>query len=189
MSDTLQLLQARRSVPPIALGEPGPSPAEIETLLRIGARAPDHGKLAPWRFLLFEGDARLRAGDIIASIYAADHPEATADQLDFERKRLAQAPLVVAVISRAAPHVKIPLWEQELSAGAVCMNLLVAAQAMGYAASWLTQWHAYDRRVLDAIGLKPHEKVAGFIHIGTARALIEDRSRPDMNEIVTRFDA
>ena len=94
---------------------------------------PDHGKLAPWRFILFEGEARLAAGEKIAAVFAADHAQATPDQIDFERKRLARAPLVVAVVSRAGPHVKIPEWEQQLSAGAACMNLVNAAHAMGYA--------------------------------------------------------
>ncbi len=187
MTDTIALLKTRRSTPPVALDGPGPGPTELDTLLQIAARVPDHGKLAPWRFIIFEGRARDRAGDIIARVFATDHPDATADQLAVERKRLGHAPLVVGVVSRAAPHVKIPLWEQELSAGAVCMNLLVAAHAMGYAASWLTQWHAYDRRILDALGLSSSEKMAGFVHIGRAKTPIEDRARPDMADIVTRF--
>ena len=184
---TIAALSARRSVPPVAMQGPGPDEAQIETLLRLGARVPDHGKLAPWRFILFEGEARRRAGDIIARVFAADPPDADAARRDQERSRLSLAPLVIGVVSRAAPHVKIPEWEQVLSAGAACMNMLVAANAMGFAASWLTQWYSYDRRVLDALGLAAHEKMAGFIHIGRARP-IEDRARPVMSEIVTRFD-
>src|SRR5205814_9369348 len=105
------------------------------------------------RFIVFDGDARLKAGTAIEAIFTADHPEATADQVAFERNRLARAPLVVAVVSRAAPHVKIPEWEQVLSAGAAAMNLITAAHALGYAANWITEWYAYDRRVLDALGL------------------------------------
>ena len=131
MTDTIALLKSRRSVPPVGLAGPGPDAEELEILLRIAARVPDHGKLAPWRFIVFEGDARLKAGEFIARVFAQDHPEATPDQLAVERMRLANAPLVVGVVSRAAPHVKIPIWEQQLSAGAACMNLLVAAQAMG----------------------------------------------------------
>ncbi len=114
---------------------------------------PDHGKLAPWRFIVFEGDARLAAGEAIAAAFRADRADATPEQIEFERKRLARAPLVIAVVSRAGPHVKIPEWEQQLSAGASAMSLVFAAHAMGYAASWITEWYAYDRRVLDALGV------------------------------------
>lgn len=189
MNDMLSMLSARRSVPPLALQGPGPAPAQLDDLLRIAARVPDHGKLAPWRFIVFDGDARSRAGEIIARVFEADNPGADAERVDIERKRLALAPLVIGVVSRAAPHVKIPDWEQVLSAGAACMNLVVAANAMGFSASWLTQWYAYDRRVLDAFGLAAHEKMAGFVHIGRARSPIEDRGRPDMAAIVTRFNA
>src|SRR6478609_10737074 len=166
MPDALELLKTRRSVKPIELAGPGPSASEIETLLRIASRVPDHGKLAPWRFILFEGDARAAAGEAIASVFRADRPDATAEQIDFERRRLARAPLVIAVVSRAGPHVKIPEWEQQLSAGASAMNLLHAAYALGYAASWITEWYAYDRAVLDAFGLSANERIAGFVHIG-----------------------
>lgn len=107
MPDALELLKTRRSVKPIELIGPGPTASEIDTLLRIASRVPDHGKLAPWRFILFEGDARATAGKSIASVFRADRPDATADQIDFERRRLARAPLVIAVVSRAGPHVKI----------------------------------------------------------------------------------
>ncbi len=189
MTTTIDMLNSRRSVPPVALDGPGPDATALKNLLRIAARVPDHGKLAPWRFIVFEGEARQKAGDIIARVFAADNPDASADRIDQERKRLALAPLVIGVVSRAAPHVKIPEWEQVMSAGAACMNLIVAANAMGFAASWLTQWYAYDRRVLDALGLSAHEKMAGFVHIGRPAAVIEDRVRPDLAEIVTRFGA
>ncbi len=149
MPDALQLLQTRRSVKPMELTGPGPSRPEIDTLLAIASRVPDHGKLAPWRFIVFEGGARIAAGAAIAAAFAADRADATPEQIEFERKRLARAPLVIAVVSRAGPHVKIPEWEQQLSAGASAMSLVFAAHAMGYAASWITEWYAYDRRVLD----------------------------------------
>jgi nitroreductase len=187
MPDALQLLKTRRSVKPMELGGPGPSPAEIDTLLTIAARVPDHGKLAPWRFIVFEGDARLAAGEAIAAVFRAQQPDATPDQVEFERKRLARAPLVVAVVSRAAPHVKIPEWEQQLSAGAAAMNLVIAAHAMGYAASWITEWYAYDRRVLDALGLASHERIAGFVHIGRSAKPPEDRERPKLADLVSRY--
>src|SRR5437588_921904 len=187
MPDALALLKTRRSVKPIDLAGPVPSATELETLLTIAARVPDHGKLVPWRFVVFQGDARLAAGETIASRFKADHPEATADQVEFERRRLARAPLVVAVVSRAAPHVKIPEWEQVLSAGAAAMNLVTAAHALGFAANWVTEWYAYDRRVLNALGLAPNEKIAGFVHIGRPANPPEDRPRPPLSDIVTRF--
>jgi len=189
MPDALQLLKTRRSVKPMELSGPGPSREDIDTLLAIASRVPDHGKLAPWRFIVFEGEARLAAGEIIAAAFAADRADATADQLDFERKRLSRAPLVIAVVSRAAPHVKIPVWEQELSAGAAAMNLVLAAHALGYAASWITEWYAYDRRVLDKLGLAANERIAGFVHIGRAGKPPEDRDRPKLESIVTHFSA
>jgi nitroreductase len=187
MPDALHLLKTRRSVKPLELSGPAPSAAEIETLLAIAARVPDHGKLAPWRFIVFEEDARLAAGEKIAAVFRADHPDATTDQIDFERKRLARAPLVIAVVSRAAPHVKIPEWEQQLSAGASAMSLVFAVHAMGLAASWITEWYAYDRRVLDALGLAPNERIAGFVHIGRPLKPPEDRDRPKLGDIVTHY--
>jgi nitroreductase len=187
MPDALELLKTRRSVKPMELTGPGPAKPEIDTLLAIASRVPDHGKLAPWRFIVFDGDARLAAGEAIAAAFAADRADATPDQLDFERKRLARAPLVIAVVSRAGPHVKIPEWEQQLSAGASAMNLVIAAHAMGYAASWITEWYAYDRRVLDKLGIGAGERVAGFVHIGRAAKPPEDRDRPPLETIVTHY--
>jgi nitroreductase len=187
MPDALQLLKTRRSVKPMELAGPAPSAADIDTLLTLASRVPDHGKLTPWRFIVFDGDARLAAGEKIAALFRADHPEATPDQIAFERKRLARAPLVIAVVSRAAPHVKIPEWEQQLSAGASAMSLVVAAHAMDLAASWITEWYAYDRRFLDALGLAPNERIAGFVHIGRAEKPPEDRDRPKLADIVTRY--
>ena len=187
MPDALQLLKTRRSVKPMELGGPGPSPAELDTLLTIAARVPDHGKLAPWRFIVFEGEQRLAAGEKIAAIFRAGHADATADQIDFERKRLARAPLVVAVVSRAGPHAKIPEWEQQLSAGAAAMSLVIAAHAMGYAASWITEWYAYDRAALDALGLAANERMAGFVHIGRPAKPPEERDRPKLGDIVSRY--
>ena len=187
MPDALQLLKTRRSVKPMELTGPGPSQPEIDTLLAIASRVPDHGKLAPWRFIVFEGDARLAAGAAIADAFAADRADATPEQLEFERMRLSRAPLVIAVVSCAAPHVKIPEWEQQLSAGASAMSLVFAAHATGYAASWITEWYAYDRRVLDKLGIAPNERVAGFVHIGRAIRPPEDRDRPKLDTIVSYF--
>ncbi len=186
-SSTLTLLQTRRSLKPNELSGPGPSPEDLKTLLTIASRVPDHGKLAPWRFIVFERDARLKAGDAIAAAFAGKYPESRQDQIDGERQRFTRAPLVIAVVSRAAPHVKIPEWEQVLSSGAAAMNLVIAAHALGFGAAWLTEWYAYDRSVLDAFGLLPHERIAGFVHIGHQTHAPEDRSRPPLAEIVTWF--
>ena len=188
MPEAIDLLKTRRSVKPIELAGPAPTAAEIETLLTIASRVPDHGKLTPWRFIVFEGDARLKAGATIAEVFKQNRPEATPDQVEMEGKRLARAPLVIAVVSRAGAHVKIPEWEQVLSAGAAAMSLVLAAHALGFAANWITEWYAYDRNALAALGLQEHEKIAGFIHIGTPVQPPEDRPRPPLAEIATRFN-
>jgi nitroreductase len=188
MPDAIELLKRRRSIKPMELREPAPSAAQLETLLTIASRVPDHGKLAPWRFVVFEGEARVKAGEKIAQIYAQQNAQATQEQLEFERKRLARAPLVVAVVSRAAPHAKIPEWEQLLSSGAAAMNLVIAANALGFGASWLTEWYAYDSNVLKALGLSPNEKIAGFVHIGTADTSPSDRERPALSAVVRHYE-
>jgi nitroreductase len=187
MPDALQLLKTRRSFKAMELSGPGPSPAEVDTLLTVASRVPDHGKLAPWRFIVFEGEARRAAGDAIAAAFQAKYPDAKPEHVAAERERLLRAPLVIAVVSRATPHMKIPEWEQVLSAGAAAMNLVTAAHALGYGANWITEWYAYDRAVLDALGLEPHERMAGFIHIGRPPGPPEDRPRPPLTEIATRF--
>jgi nitroreductase len=187
MRDAIELLKTRRSVKPREMTTPGPSAAEIETILTIGARVPDHGKLAPWRFIVFEGEARRRAGDIIAGVFARKHPDASAAEIETEKKRLTDAPLVIGVVSFTKEHPKVPAWEQELSAGASAMNMVTAATALGYGACWLTGWFAFDRDVLDGFGLKADEKLAGFVHIGTPSKPTEDRPRPALSDIVTRF--
>ena len=187
MPDALKLLRTRRSIKPVELAGPGLTPEEIDTLLTIASRVPDHGKLVPWRFIVFDGDARHVAGEAIGKVFCRKFPDANPEQVEYERRRLARAPLVIAVVSRAAPHVKIPEWEQVLSAGAAAMSLVFAAHALGFAANWITEWYAYDRAVLDALGLAPHEKIAGFIHIGRHPEPTEDRPRPSLSAIVTRF--
>jgi nitroreductase len=189
MNATIEMLRRRRSLPPQGMIGPGPSTEEIETLLTIASRVPDHGKLAPWRFLLFEGAGRERAGAVAAGLLQSDDPSVSESRLEAERTRFSRAPLVIGVISRAGPHVKIPEWEQVLSAGAACMNLVIAANAMGYVAAWLTEWCAYDRRFCSAIGLGVDEKMAGFVHIGRANMKSEDRPRPALAAIVSRFEA
>jgi nitroreductase len=185
--DTIDFLKTRRSVKPREMSSPGPSPAELETILTVGARVPDHGKLTPWRFIIFEGDARVRAGEVISAVFAQKNPLAVPAQIELEKSRLMDAPLVIAVVSFTRAHPKVPPWEQELSAGASAMNLVTAATALGYGANWLTGWFAFDRDVLDRLGLKADEKLAGFIHIGTPSKPVEDRPRPALSDIVTRF--
>ena len=188
MPDALELLKTRRSIKPVELAGPAPSAAEIETLLTVASRVPDHGKLVPWRFIIFEGDARLAAGEAIAAGFRAKYPLAKPEHVEVERARLARAPLVIAVVSRAAPHVKIPEWEQVLSAGAAAMSLVLAAHALGYAANWITEWYAYDRgRPRRARRFNDNERIAGFVHIGRPSGPPEDRPRPPLNEIATRF--
>ena len=187
MTDTLDLLARRRSVPPKFMAAPGPSPAEIDRLLTLASRVPDHGKLAPWRFVTIGPQAQARFAEALAGFTRADNPAATEEMLQRERERF-RSPLVIAVISTAKPHPKIPEWEQELSAGAVCMNLVTAATAMGYGASWLTGWHAYDPRFLALLGLAAGERVAGLIHLGTPKETPADRPRPALADIVTHLD-
>jgi nitroreductase len=182
---TLDLLLTRRSGSAKAMKGPGPSKKQLADILQAGARAPDHGKLFPWRFIVFEGDGRERAGDVIA---AAARAEGERDkQVEEERGRFLRAPVVIGVISAARELHKIPVWEQELSAGAVCQNILVAATSLGFVANWLTEWYAFHPAVKEGFGLKPGERVAGFIYIGQAKDELEERPRPEMDRIVSRF--
>src|SRR3954465_927352 len=187
MADTIELLKLRRSIKPREMSGPGPTAAELDTILTIGARVPDHGKLTPWRFIVFEGDARAGRGGVIGEVFAKKNPSAPTADIEVEKRRLMDAPLVIAVVSFTRPHPKVPAWEQELSAGASAMNIVTAATALGYGANWLTGWFAFDRDVLEGLGLKADEKLAGFIHIGTASNSTEDRARPALSEIVARF--
>ena len=184
MSEVRDYLATRRTTAAAFLNGPGPDPETLDAMLKIAARVPDHGKLAPWRFIVFEGEARLAAGKAIARVaQASDVPR----DLDEERQRFTRAPVVVAVVSRAGPHVKIPEWEQILSAGAVCLNLVHAAHAFGFSGQWLTEWIAYDRAALAALGIDDNENVAGFIHIGVPQFTPTDRDRPVLETLVTRF--
>lgn len=187
MKDAIDLLRTRRSPRIPDLSEPGPSERELEMLLTLASRVPDHGKLAPWRFLVLRKEGRAALAEALAQCFRADHPEATPDQIEKERSRYAGTPLIVGVISRAAAHEKIPEWEQILSAGAACMSLVIAAHALGYGANWVTGWAAYDRSCLDLLGVDGNERVAGFVHIGTPTAALEDRPRPKLDDIVTKL--
>ncbi|MFD1701950.1 nitroreductase [Methylopila henanensis] len=186
---TIELLSARRSVPANALAEPGPDAGQLERMLTVAARVPDHGKLAPWRFVVIEGGARKSLDLRLAALLKELQPDAPPQRVAQQENLFSGSALVVAVVSRAAPHVKIPEWEQVLSAGAVCMNLVVAANAFGFGAQWLTGWAAYEPRALEILGLAPQEKIAGFIHVGAPTERWSDRPRPDLAEIVTRWSA
>jgi len=181
----LDLLLSRRSGSAKAMKEPGPSKKQLAEILKAGARAPDHGKLFPWRFLVIEGKGRAHAGDILAEVMKAEGERDK--QVEEERGRFLRAPVVVAVISAAREQHKIPVWEQELSAGAVCQNLLIAATASGFVAQWITEWYAYHPVVKERLGLKAGERIAGFIYIGTTKEELEERPRPDMEKIVSFF--
>ena len=154
-------------------------------ILQAGARAPDHGKLFPWRFIVFQGDGRTRAGEILAEAAQADGQRDR--QVEEERGRFLRAPLVIGVISAVHEQHKIPVWEQELSAGAVCQNILVAATSLGFVGQWVTEWYAYHPRVKEGLRLKPGERVAGFVYLGRATAALEERPRPEMEKIVSWF--
>jgi nitroreductase len=190
--DLLHCLETRRSVKAAALGEPGPSPDELRRLLTIASRVPDHGALVPWRFILLQGEARQAASAQLAALYMAQHPELseqTVGTLTKLSRLFTQAPLVVAVVSRADPKARKPEWEQVLTAGAVCMNLTTAAAALGYASVWLTGWAAYNPDALATLGLRAEEKLAGFIHIGTASERPPDRARPVIDDLITYWSA
>jgi nitroreductase len=166
---------------------PGPAAGELDCILQAAARVPDHGKLAPWRFIVFEGDARLQMGDILVQCVREDDPSVGEERLNMERKRFCRAPVVIGVVSRVREAIPIPEWEQTLSAGACCQTLVLAAHAMGYVANWITEWCAYHPRVRERIGLRCGERVAGFIYVGRPSIPLEERARPDIASLVTRF--
>ena len=183
----LDHLLTRRSVGLAFLNEPGPNASELEQLLTIATRVPDHGKITPWRLVIIEGEARAAAGRQLAEIYARQNPQADEASLDVERQRFLPAPLTVMVISAPKAHPKVPEVEQLLSAGNVAFNLLHAAHALGFAASWVTRWYAFDAEAAAMLGAGEGERVVGFVQIGTPTAAIEDRPRPDLAEIVSRW--
>jgi Nitroreductase len=176
----IERLRDRRSAPAQGLSAPGPSEAELETILEIGLRSPDHGKLSPWRLVIPGPQTRARWVAELAPLAETDKDRAVL-------RKLAAPPTTVMVISTPVDSPKVPRWEQQLSAGAVCMNLAHAANAHGYAASWITDWYAYDRRARALMGVAEGETVAGFIHMGTAAEPLLERPRPDMADKVERL--
>ena len=181
-------LASRRSNLAKLMSGPGPTPEQTEQLLTLAMRVPDHRKLAPWRFVLFEGEARQEMGGHISKAHLAENPDASLDRQIFETNRFMRAPLVVAVISSpvACPR-GTPEWEQILSAGAVCYNLLLAAQAYGFAAQWLTEWYSYNTAVTKAMGLSGDERIAGLIYLGRAETAPVERARPEITSKMSHW--
>ena len=186
-STALSLLKTRKSASVKAMGEPGPTPDQLKTILEIAVRVPDHGKLTPWRLVLFEGRARADFGDIIKARWQELHPDHGGESLAFQGGLFTRAPSVLVVVSKAGPHVKIPEWEQLLSAGALTQNILLAAAALGVGAQWNTDWIAYDAKIMKAMGLAESEKIVGIVYLGTPQAPLEDRPRPDPQTLITRW--
>ncbi|MDB5433077.1 MAG: nitroreductase family protein [Caulobacter sp.] len=182
---TLDLLANRRSTSAMLLSAPAPTAPELDQILTLAARAPDHGKLFPWRFIIIEGQAKVSFAERLEVIGQArpDCNKAVA-----ALGKLKTPPLCVAVVSRVTEG-KIPEWEQVLSSGAVCMNMLLAAAALGYGANWITDWYSYDPQALAMLGLGEGERVAGYLHIGTPIEPQLERARPDMAAIVSRLEA
>lgn len=191
--DLKTYLTSRRTIPSVHLGAPGPDDQQRKDILTLASRTPDHGKLAPWRFILIEGTARHALGDFCVArqkSLAHDQERAlTEAEIEKTATTFTNAPLIVVLVSTAAEHPKIPLWEQELAAGAVGMNLLHASNANGFSAQWLSAWMAYDPEVCAKLGLVKTERIAGFFHIGTPQEGPTERARPDIAAITTNWSA
>jgi len=184
----LDFLDSRRSVPSRLLGEPGPSPDQLQRLLGAAIRVPDHGKLTPWRLLLVRGAARQELGRALGDIHLEADPDVPPAALQKDRERFDFAPLVIIVIARIDPaHPKVPEQEQLLSAGYVAYNLLLGAQALGFGAQILTGWAAYNRDVAQLLGLAENERVIAFVHVGTPRDAAPERLRPALADVVSEW--
>ena len=181
-------LKSRRSVGIGFLKDPGPTPDELNEILTIGPRVPDHGKFVPWRIIVIEGDARARAGEKLAAIQKARNPALDETSLDNERRQFLPAPVTIGVLLSPKPNPKSPEIEQLLSAGNVCFNLSHAAFALGFAASWTNRWYGFDTEAQQMLGARGGERFVGFVHIGTPTTTIEDRDRPDLTKVVTRWN-
>ncbi len=185
----IDYLKVRRSIPAFQMREPGPDRAGIEDILRLAVRVPDHGKIAPWRFIVYTGDVRAQIGEELLKMALERDPKLSGEMIQVERSRFTRAPVVIGVISTAAPHVKVPEWEQVMSAGALCLNVLMAANAHGFVSNWLTEWFAFDEKAFPLLGVQPGEKVAGFIHIGSSDFPAVERPRPELAEKITWMEA
>ena len=186
-STPLSLLQTRRSGKPRDMVAPGPSPEQLREMIAIAARTPDHGKLAPWRFVIVPDDARQALAERLIEIQRTENPDCTVRDEEATAQFVTQAPALVVVLSAPVHGHKIPLWEQELSAGAACMNLLHAAHACGFVGGWLTGWAAYSDKVRDLFGEAP-QRIAGFVFIGTPGRDLDERPRGELSEIVHEWN-
>ncbi len=184
--EVLTYLRKRRSVPLKLLDAPGPDDTQLQTILEAASRVPDHGRLFPWYFITFSGSAREQIGEILEWAWREQERNAAPAKLELERERFLRAPLIIAVVSRLRKG-KHPAWEQILSAGAVCQNLCLAANALGFGTNWLTEWYAYNDTVRAEIGLDQRDHIAGFVYIGTPAAQPEERDRPDLAQIVNEW--
>ncbi len=185
--ETLRLLCHRRSTAADLLDGPGPNADQLLSILKSGSRVPDHRRVTPFRFILFEGEGRARAGNVLAEAFQKNDPGAEPPRIEKERTRFLRAPIVVGVVSKVDFAHRTPEWEQILTAGAVCQNILIAASASGFAAQWLTEWCAYDDDVVKAFGLSAEERIAGFIYIGTAKEAPKERARPVVEELIRPY--
>jgi len=181
--DVLGFLARRRSASAMTLTAPGPDDAQLADLLRLAARVPDHGKLSPWRFIILRGPAKNVFAERITAL-ASD--QANPVKANAALRKLTRPPVCVAVISRHIPG-EIPEWEQRQSASAVCMQMLLAASAMGWGANWITDWYSYDPRALAILGVSEGEQVAGFLYLGTANEHPQERVRPDVAAITSEW--
>jgi len=187
--EAIDLLVSRRSCVAAALGEPGPGEGELARILEAGIRVPDHKKLSPWRIQVLDGPGQARLGEVCAQAYRRDHPDASRAVVAAERARPCRSPVLLVVASRLDPAAPVPEIEQLLSGGAVCMNLLNAAHALGYAGQWLTDWPAYDARVKAALGHGEGDHVLGWIHLGTPTVAPTERWRAAVADVVSRWSA
>jgi nitroreductase len=184
----LDLLLRRRSAKAALLAEPGPTAGQLEQILTVAARVPDHKKITPWRFVVFDGEARRAFGEVLAEACRREEREPPSEErLATERRRFLRAPVVVAVVSRVVPTPGAPEWEQVLSCGAACFNMCLAANALGFGTCWITEWYGYSPHVRAALDLADNERIAGFVYIGTEQERQPDRDRPELSAIVTRW--
>ena len=186
MKNIIKFLQSRRSITAKNMISNQVNEDDLDDILSCGIRVPDHGALNPWELIVINGNAKLRLGnDILAKEYHLNNPEASVDDINFERSRLCRASVVIAVLFKPVSHPKIPFWEMQLSSGAVCSNLLIAAQSLGYAAQWLTEWYAYNNSMIKELGGNPDtDKIAGFIYIGDKDKTPIERRRPSKEKVI-----
>ena len=186
MKNIIKFLQNRRSVTAKNMICNQVNEDDLDDILSCGIRVPDHGALNPWELIVIKGNAKVRIGnDILAEEYQLNNPDASEDEINYERSRLCRASVVIAVLFKPVSHPKIPFWEMQLSSGAVCSNLLVAAQSLGYAAQWLTEWYAYNNSMIKELGGNPDaDKIAGFIYIGDKDKTPIERRRPSKEKVI-----